>query len=251
MSFVHITNHVHTKKSFFLLFLLTFIDELYLRDWAVKLDVPILSVKYSLAPKAPFPRALDEIFYVYCWILKCGNLLGTTAENIIVAGDSAGANLITAMVIKCIESGVKVPQGIFGIYGLYLSNYSAIPSMMLCFMDISLHYGHMQRIFQSYAGYHKPQKYQKNGKIPKIAADEFRDIIPKNQLMSPLLASNDILRQFPKTILLTTDLDPCLDENVEMAKQLRKTGVDVKLDVIHGLVHGFLHMARVSFLDLT
>ncbi|KOB68682.1 putative hormone-sensitive lipase, partial [Operophtera brumata] len=37
--------------------------ETYLREWAAKLNVPILSVDYSLAPQAPFPRALDEVLY--------------------------------------------------------------------------------------------------------------------------------------------------------------------------------------------
>lgn len=212
----------------------------------VKLDVPILSIKYSLAPKAPFPRALEEIFYVYCWVLKHGNLLGTTAENIILVGDSAGANLITALTIKCIESGVRLPQGILSIYGLFFSNYSAIPSMMMGFMDINLNYNHILRIFKTYAGHHKHLKFQRNGQIPKAPANEFCDKIPMNHHMSPILASDEVIRQFPKTILLTTTLDLCLDENVEFGKKLRKNGVDVKLDVIHGLIHGFNHLVKVS-----
>ncbi|KAL7041376.1 hypothetical protein ACKWTF_000749 [Chironomus riparius] len=219
--------------------------EVYLRDWVVKLDVPILAIKYSLAPKAPFPRALEEIFYVYCWVLKHGNLLGTTAENIILVGDSAGANLITALTIKCIESGVRLPQGLLSIYGLFLSNYSAIPSMMMGFVDMNLNYNHILRIFKSYAGHHKHLKFQRNGQIPKAPVNEFCDKIPKNHHMSPILAPDDIIKQFPKMILLTTTLDLCLDENVEFAKKLRRNGVDVKLDVIHGLIHGFNHLVKV------
>ena len=37
----------------------------YLQDWAIKLGIPILSIDYSLAPEAPFPRGLEEIFYCY------------------------------------------------------------------------------------------------------------------------------------------------------------------------------------------
>lgn len=48
----------------------------YLKSWSQDLGVPILSVDYSLAPEAPFPRALEECFYAYCWALRNHHLLG-------------------------------------------------------------------------------------------------------------------------------------------------------------------------------
>lgn len=35
-----------------------------------------MSVDYSLSPEAPFPRALEECFYAYCWALCNAHLLG-------------------------------------------------------------------------------------------------------------------------------------------------------------------------------
>lgn len=105
------------------------------------------------------------------------------------------------------------------------------------------------RLFKVYAGYYKPQPIR-NGSIPRAPKNEFEDSIPMNQLMSPILASSDTLKKFPRTILLSTNLDPCLDENIEMGKKLRAAGVDVQIDILHGLVHGFLHMARVSCIVL-
>lgn len=55
----------------------------YLKTWAKDIDVPILSIDYSLAPEAPYPRALEEVFYVYCWVLKNLNLLGTTGKGLL------------------------------------------------------------------------------------------------------------------------------------------------------------------------
>uniref|UniRef100_A0AAY5KT65 Hormone-sensitive lipase n=1 Tax=Esox lucius TaxID=8010 RepID=A0AAY5KT65_ESOLU len=49
--------------------------EPYLKSWSQELGVPILSVDYSLAPEAPFPRALEECFYAYCWAIKNHQLL--------------------------------------------------------------------------------------------------------------------------------------------------------------------------------
>ena len=64
--------------------------QMYLRTWAYELGVPILSIDYSLAPEAPFPRALEECFFVYAWCLNNFHQLGTTGKYFCVAGDSAG-----------------------------------------------------------------------------------------------------------------------------------------------------------------
>lgn len=50
--------------------------QIYLRHWAHDLDVPIISVDYSLAPEAPFPRALEEVLLTYAWILTNPEKLG-------------------------------------------------------------------------------------------------------------------------------------------------------------------------------
>lgn len=61
--------------------------EVYLRSWAVQLGVPILSIDYSLAPEAPYPRALEEVLYAYGWALKhASTLLGSRARKVIFAG---------------------------------------------------------------------------------------------------------------------------------------------------------------------
>ena len=41
--------------------------ETYLKQWATEWDIPILSIDYSLAPEAPYPRALEEVVYAYAW----------------------------------------------------------------------------------------------------------------------------------------------------------------------------------------
>ena len=64
--------------------------QMYLRTWACELGVPILSIDYSLAPDAPFPRALEECFFVYAWCLNNFHQLGTTGKCFCLAGDSAG-----------------------------------------------------------------------------------------------------------------------------------------------------------------
>lgn len=109
--------------------------EVYLREWTKELNVPIISIDYSLAPRAPFPRALEEIFYAYCWVLRNASLLGTTAEKIILAGDSAGANLNLGVALKCIQMGIRKPDGIFMAYCPTVVDFVPSPARLLCLMD--------------------------------------------------------------------------------------------------------------------
>ena len=50
--------------------------QFYLRQWSLQLDVPIVSIDYSLAPEAPFPRALEECVMAYAWMLLNMEQLG-------------------------------------------------------------------------------------------------------------------------------------------------------------------------------
>ncbi|KAK3914126.1 Hormone-sensitive lipase [Frankliniella fusca] len=125
--------------------------EPYLRDWARRLGVPIFSIDYSLAPEAPFPRALDELVYAYCWALNNCHLLGSTAQRVVLVGDSAGANLNMGLALKCIELGLQPPVGLFMAYAPVLVSFVPSPSRLLCLMDPLLPFGFMMRCLKAYA----------------------------------------------------------------------------------------------------
>ncbi|KAJ0176026.1 hypothetical protein K1T71_008200 [Dendrolimus kikuchii] len=125
--------------------------ETYLRDWAAKLNVPILSIDYSLAPQAPFPRALEEVYYAYCWMLNNFKEIGTTGKRIVFAGDSAGANLVAACTLKVLTSGIRRPEGLFLAYAPLNVSFVPSPARMLCLMDPVLPFGFMMRCLKAYA----------------------------------------------------------------------------------------------------
>lgn len=124
--------------------------EIYLREWAAQLQVPILSIDYSLAPQAPYPRALEEVFYAYCWAIKNAKLLGTTAERIILVGDSAGATLNMALTLKCIDRSVRLPDGVLLIYSPMVVGFDPSPSRSLCLMDVLLPFGFLMGCLKAY-----------------------------------------------------------------------------------------------------
>lgn len=61
-------------------------------SWCQNLKTRALLVDYSLAPEHPYPTALEECLAAYLWLLG----QGFEARDIVIAGDSAGGNLVLA-----------------------------------------------------------------------------------------------------------------------------------------------------------
>jgi hormone-sensitive lipase len=125
--------------------------QVYLLEWATYLNVPILSIDYSLAPEQPYPQALNEMFYLYCWALNNSEKLGSTCERIVFCGDSAGANLSLTTTLKCIDMKIRKPDGVFLAYCPILVAMDPSPSRLLCLMDPLIPFGFMMRCLKAYS----------------------------------------------------------------------------------------------------
>ncbi|XP_043358055.1 hormone-sensitive lipase [Dermochelys coriacea] len=126
--------------------------EPYLRGWAQELGAPVLSVDYALAPEAPFPRALEECFYAYCWALRHCHLLGSTAQRVCLAGDSAGGNLCLTVTMRAAAFGIQLPDGIMAAYPVTLVRAAASPSRLLTLLDPLLPLSVLCKCLSAYAG---------------------------------------------------------------------------------------------------
>lgn len=72
---------------------------------AHKTGARILMVEYRVAPRHPFPAALDDCVAAYRWLLS----RNFPARNIAVAGDSAGGNLTLTSLLKLRNEGTPLP----------------------------------------------------------------------------------------------------------------------------------------------
>uniref|UniRef100_A0A4W5MB24 Lipase E, hormone sensitive type n=1 Tax=Hucho hucho TaxID=62062 RepID=A0A4W5MB24_9TELE len=142
--------------------------EPYLKSWSQDLGVPILSVDYSLAPEAPFPRALEDCFYAYCWAIKNHHLLGWTGENVCLAGDSAGGNLCITTSMRAASHGVRMPDGIVAAYPAILLTAYASPSRLLTLFDPLLPLSVLSRCLSAYAG-EEPQAEKQVEKVSTLS----------------------------------------------------------------------------------
>ena len=65
------------------------------------------SVDYRLAPRHPFPAAVDDAFDVYRGLLD----EGVDPSRLVVVGDSAGGGLAAALVLRLLDEGARPPAG--------------------------------------------------------------------------------------------------------------------------------------------
>ncbi|XP_037236611.1 hormone-sensitive lipase [Falco rusticolus] len=160
--------------------------EPYLRGWARDLGVPILSVDYALAPEAPFPRALEECFYAYCWALRHCHLLGSTAQRVCLAGDSAGGNLCLAVALRAGAVGVRPPQGLVVAYPVTLVQAAPSPSRLLSLLDPLLPLSVLCACLGAYAGTEEEEEEEKEEE------GEGKTAPPPPEPLSPLRLLRDL-----------------------------------------------------------
>ncbi|POW05900.1 hypothetical protein PSHT_10574, partial [Puccinia striiformis] len=104
-------------------------------QWTIKTGIPVLSIDYCKAPEYPFPYAIHECMDVYRVIQESkGRVIGMGRDmvDIVLTGDSAGANLSAAMIISILEStpdspfhSLRLPVGIIWLYAALDFNFTS------------------------------------------------------------------------------------------------------------------------------
>ncbi len=194
----------------------------YLQKWA--LDIPgsvFFSVDYRLAPEYPYPAGLDDVWRAYQWMVnEVREELDIDTTKILVMGDSAGGHLAIGCVLRAIQAGTRVPDGLVLPYPpLNMDPDHYTPSFTLSLDDMVMNYTFLKSCQAAY--------------VQNSALD------PKNDpFLSPVSAPLDLLRQFPPTRILVGTLDPLMDDCLRFAERLLEAGVDTRLSLFEGAVHG-------------
>jgi len=71
----------------------------------------MLIYEYRLAPEHPFPAAMDDSVKIYQWLLKSGYM----ADNIMIAGESAGGGLCLAILLALKDRNIALPRAAVAI----------------------------------------------------------------------------------------------------------------------------------------
>jgi acetyl esterase len=197
-----------------------------LTEIANNLQCVIVSVDYRLAPEHPFPAAHDDVLATLRWIRANAVDLQVDTNRLVLAGESAGATIVTGVALRCRDEGEN--RGIIGLSLVYsaLDNRTVNMPPHPYAGTIGLGPKQMRFAWSSYLG---------DGETHQISP-----------YAAPGRAEN--LRDLPPVFLALGALDPFIDENLEFARRLIREGVSTTLHVFAGAPHGFdrLESAQVT-----
>ncbi|KAB0265743.1 alpha/beta hydrolase fold domain-containing protein [Microvirga brassicacearum] len=192
------------------------------RVLAIESGLPVLLPDYRLAPERPFPAGLLDVVGCLRAAFRATKALEVSPGPLLVAGDSAGANLALAALLHEQEKGQSPASGALLFYGVYDANFDTLSYRH--FADgPGLTRGKMQRYWNWYAG-----------------ESARRD----NPLMAPFRASDAALQKLPPLYLMAAGIDPLLSDSLNLAARLKSLDRPEKVVVVPGVVHGFLQMSN-------
>lgn len=170
----------------------------------------VVSVRYRLAPEAPFPAAVDDVVAVYKELLK-----RYKPNRIGIFGSSAGAGLTLQTAVRLKQLGLPMPAA--------LGSFST-PSDMV--------EGGDSRSLYNTDGLRGYVPVNTTPLDPEYVGSTDR----RNPVLSPLFAD---LHGMPPTLFLTSERDLLLSATSTMHRAFLKAGDDARIIVFEGLPHCF------------
>ena len=80
-------------------------------------NVPIFSIDYRKTPNHSYPDSMDDCWQIYLFIVyEVHKYFNIEPKRIILAGDSAGANMCLGIAFLCIKHNVRAPDGLLICY---------------------------------------------------------------------------------------------------------------------------------------
>lgn len=195
-----------------------------LLDITSKMQCVIVSVDYRLAPEHPFPAAHDDMITALHWARSHAQELQIDTGRVILAGESAGANIAAGVALRCRDE--KDDLGIVGLSMVYspLDDRTAVRPAHPYAGSIGLGAEHIQFAWASYLG----------------------DLEGEGVSSYAAPARAESLQGLPPVFLAMGAIDPVIEENLEFARRLIRDGVPTTLHVFSGAPHGFDRLESAS-----
>jgi acetyl esterase/lipase len=175
-----------------------------------------ISVEYALAPENPYPAGLNDAVAAYRTLLDDG----VPADEIVLAGESAGGGLALALVLAIIAADLPRPAAVY-VASPWVDLTLTGPSMMTkAAADPSVTAKGLRRRAGEYVTSHDP-------------ADD---------RISPVFAD---LTGFPPLLIQVGGNEVLLDDATRLATRAAADGVPVTLEVTPEVPHVFVALAGV------
>jgi acetyl esterase len=179
----------------------------------------VVSVDYRLAPENKFPAGPDDCYAATKWAHAHARELNADPSHIVIAGDSAGGNLVAVVALMVRDKGGPALCGQLMIYPVTDYYTPGHPS----YVENAEGYGLSAAGMRWFWGHYLTSATE---------AD--------NPYVSPLRATN--LRGLPPALIITAEYDVLRDEGERYGKRLAEAGVPTKVTRYDGMHHGFFQM---------
>ncbi|WP_312085889.1 alpha/beta hydrolase [Acinetobacter variabilis] len=201
----------------------------FMTQIAARTQMQVLHIDYPLAPESAYPEPLEALFDVYNLLLD----QGIQAKDIILSGDSCGANLALALALKLQQEGL--PQ----VSGLILLS----PFLDLTLTSESLRYNQKHDALLSIETLKTGIQYY----VPSVMDRGDPEI-------SPFFAD---LSGLPPIHIQVGSKEILLDDATRFKEKAEQAGVEVEFKLYTGMWHNFqmfnawFEEARQALADLS
>lgn len=194
----------------------------------------VVNISYRLAPRHPYPAALEDTCAAYCWMAERIAQLGGDPTRVAVAGESAGGNLITSLTLAATQR--RSEPYARAVFDTNIVPRAALPFCAL--LEVS-----------------RPERFaeRRKGRLPFWIDGMIRDVeasyLHAHPRGSSELALANPLREFENQTSFDRPLppffapvgtrDPLLDDTRRLEKALAALNVPCEARYYPGGIHAF------------
>ena len=183
----------------------------FMTQIATRTQMQVLHLDYPLSPEHPYPDALDAIWDVFHVLID----QGIQAKDIVLSGDSCGANLALALALKLKK------QGLHQVNALVLMS----PWLDLTLTGESLRYNRVHDALLS---------------IETLEAGTQYYLAPEHDRSAPEVSPYfDDLSGLPPCLVQVGSKEILLSDAQRFHEKARDAGVDVRYKLYTGMWHNF------------
>lgn len=173
-------------------------------------STPVYGLDFRRAPENPYPAALDDARSAYNALLE----MGWSPDQIVLAGDSAGAGLVLAVMALARDAGESAPAG-----GILLSPW----------LDLALTADSMERLAAGDPWTTKPT-------LDTFAKFYAGNVALEDPLVSPLYMD---FTGLPPLLIHVSSTEILLDDATRARDRASAAGVEVEFRSWEGVPHVF------------
>ena len=224
------------------------LESIYFKSWCHQLKgCTCINIDYPYSPDFKFPSQIQDILDFYLWLTsdeeQVQRIIGFKPDEIVVGGESAGANLSVALVMALndikrmdSESRIKMPKSVVAMFGMYELPKKISASFFSAASDPVVSYSHLKAMacFARYRLYDDNNNsdnnnksknrtwtlgYLKDGQSISFLDDSYdAEPCPYMQCLMYDRFDDELIKSV-ELFVIGVDFCPLLDQSIELAKK--------------------------------